>query len=176
MRLAGERQPYTRGETRLASLALARCGGCVTVADMGSALPVLFVALDDVVVDVASGARHVAKEVVEAYAGREELVPGIHAKRDPVAGALEGCRRLREAGRHEVYFVAATPVGNPSAAAGVVDWVVRHLGVEAAEQLVLAGDWSRLAGDVLLARESRGFAGEWVRFEGWEAALERLLG
>ncbi len=143
---------------------------------MTSVTPVLFVSLDDVVVDVASGLRYVAKEVVEAYADREELIPGIHAKRDAVEGALDACRALLAAGKHDVRFVAAVPAESPLAAAGIMDWVARHLGAEAATRLVLLNDWSLLRGERLLAREARGFPGEWVRFAGWEDALGRLLG
>ncbi|MCF3650055.1 5' nucleotidase, NT5C type [Synoicihabitans lomoniglobus] len=140
--------------------------------------PILYIAMDDVLVDVASGLNFVAKEVVEKYAGRVAEIPGLFGKMDAVPEAVSAFRQLAE--RYDTYVVSTAPWDNPTAWSDKVSWVSCHLGDATRDRLVLTPTMSLLRGDILITATATDFTGEVITLGSaatpdWAAVLQRLI-
>ena len=139
-------------------------------------MPPLYIALEHVLADVSSGLNYVAKEVAAAYAGREELIPGIDVKMDPIPGAVEAFQRL--ASRYDVFIVSVAPWENATAWTGKLQWVSEHFGVSARDRLILAGSYRLLAPGTLVATKRHEFAGKFFEVlpggPDWDAIEQSL--
>jgi len=73
---------------------------------------ILYVDMDNVLVDFRSGIERIEAHLVEQYEGRLDEVPGIFALMDPVPDAIESFHYL--AGIYDMYIVSTAPWENPS--------------------------------------------------------------
>ena len=142
----------------------------------------LYVDMDNVLVDFPSGVARLAPDVVRAYEGRLDEVPGIFALMDPLRGALEAFGML--SARFDTYVLSTAPWENPSAWSDKLLWVRRHLGALAHKRLILTHHKNLVAGDFLVDDRTRNgadrFRGEHIhfgteRFPDWKAVTEYLL-
>ena len=142
---------------------------------------IVYVDMDNVLVDYKSGIARLPKDVRGAYRGRYDDVPGIFALMDPMPGALRGYRELAE--KFDTYILSTSPWANPSAWADKVQWVTRHLDDVAHKRLILTHHKDLNRGDFLIDdRKSRGaarFRGEFIRFGSpeypdWPAVMRRM--
>ncbi len=146
----------------------------------------LFVDMDNVLVDFASGIQRLEPEVRAAYAGRLDEVPGIFALMDPMPDAIESYRDLSKV--YDTYILSTAPWLNPSAWSDKVEWVQRHLGAEADtpayKRLILSHHKHLARGDILIDdRPNNGadrFEGELILFgsdqwPNWRTVTEALL-
>jgi 5'(3')-deoxyribonucleotidase len=142
----------------------------------------LYVDMDNVLVDFPAGVARLAPEVVRAYEGRLDEVPGIFALMPPLRGALAAYATLAE--HFDTYVLSTAPWENPSAWSDKLLWVQRHLGVLAHKRLILTHHKDLVAGDYLVDDRTKNgaerFAGEHIhfateRFPDWEAVLAYLL-
>lgn len=74
--------------------------------------------------------------------------PGIYRDLEPYEGAVEAVKEAQYLG-HEVFFVSAPWVTNPTGASDKYAWVEEHFGLDMAKKLVLARDKTIVSGDIL---------------------------
>lgn len=144
---------------------------------------VLYVDMDNVLVDFASGIARLDPATVQAYAGRLDEVPGIFALMDPMPGAVAAFTILA---RHfDTYLLSTSPWENPSAWSDKLLWVKTYLGDPAYKRLILTHHKNLNRGDYLIDDRAKNgvdqFQGEHihfgtVQFPDWSAVLAYLLG
>lgn len=144
---------------------------------------ILYIDMDNVLVDFRSGLRRVPEAARSAYAGREDDIPGIFALMDPMPGAVDAFQELSTL--FDTYILSTAPWENPSAWADKLTWVKQHLGDRAYKRLILTHHKNLNRGDFLVDdREKNGaaeFPGRLIRFDperpdwpGIVALLKRL--
>ena len=96
---------------------------------------VLYIDLDNVLVDFQSGIDRLDDATRQQYEGRLDEVPGIFAIMDPMPGAVEAFQTLAQI--YDVYILSTAPWENPSAWSDKLQWVKQHLGKAAYKRLIL---------------------------------------
>jgi hypothetical protein len=148
---------------------------------------ILYVDLDNTLVDFPSGIARLSEEDRVAYKGHYDDAPGIFALMDPLPGAIEACRQL--AAHFDTYILSTAPWDNASAWHDKVLWVQKHLGLTsetvAYKRLILSHHKNLNRGDFLVDdRSANGageFEGEWLQFgpgaayPTWASVTEYLL-
>lgn len=126
----------------------------------------LYVDMDNVLVDFPSGLHGLEPELVRAYEGRLDELPGIFARMAPLPGALEAYAELSQ--RFDTYVLSTAPWENPSAWSDKLLWIKRHLGKQAWKRLILSHHKHLNAGDFLiddrLKNGAEHFTGEHIHF------------
>lgn len=91
---------------------------------------IVFIDMDNVLVDFASGLKRVSEEVKAEYAKDEkgkphyDDIPHLFSLMDPMPGAREAVAKLKE--RYELYILSTAPWNNPSAWSDKLEWVKKH--------------------------------------------------
>lgn len=96
---------------------------------------ILYIDMDNVLVDFPSAIPHVPADVLRAFEGRLDEVTGIFSYMTPVAHAIESFYEL--SARFDTYVLSTSPWENPSAWSDKLLWVKRHLGRAAYKRLIL---------------------------------------
>ncbi|MFN5516170.1 MAG: 5' nucleotidase, NT5C type [Cyanobacteriota bacterium] len=97
---------------------------------------ILYIDLDNVLVDFPSAFSCLPPELLREYEGRLDEIPGIFSRMKPLDGALFAFERLT---RHfDVYILSTAPWGNPSAWSDKLLWVKTYLGDLAHKRLILS--------------------------------------
>lgn len=98
----------------------------------------IFVDMDGVLVNFQSGIDKLDEATKREYAddpstnsgqvrkAHYDDVPGIFSLMDPMPGAIEGVRALKDMG-YDLYILSTAPWGNPSAWSDKVAWITKHL-------------------------------------------------
>jgi 5'-nucleotidase len=147
----------------------------------------LYVDMDNVLVDFATGIARLDPHVREDFDDRLDEVPGIFSLMDPMPGAVEAYRLLADA--FDTYILSTAPWLNPTAWSDKLAWVHRHLDSLTADgpaykRLIVSHHKYLCVGDFLVDdRDKNGagqFGGELVRFGSaqfpdWQATLTYLL-
>tara|TARA_B100001758_G_scaffold159438_1_gene137448 strand:- start:279 stop:728 length:450 start_codon:yes stop_codon:yes gene_type:complete len=145
-------------------------------------LKVVYVDMDNVLVDFQSGIDSLSDEEREAYKDNIDNVPGIFLKMQPLGGAIEGYKKLTE--HFDVYILSTAPWNNPSAWSDKLLWVQKHLGDIAYKRLILSSNKNLNAGDYLIddrtANGASDFKGEHIhflteKFKNWDDVLNYLI-
>ena len=124
---------------------------------------IVYVDMDDVLVDFQSGLRKVDPAVRAQYPeGKEDDIPGIFALMDPMPGAIEAFHKLAE--KYNVFILSTAPWNNPTAASDKVAWVKRYLGDVAEKRLILTHHKYLNKGDYLI--DDRPYSHNASLFEG----------
>ena len=99
---------------------------------------IIFIDMDNVLVDFKSGIsrldeqtrmaydEHIDSKTGVKYKSHFDEVPGIFALMDPMPGAIEAVRKLQE--RYELYILSTAPWNNPTAWYDKLQWVKRYFG------------------------------------------------
>ena len=148
--------------------------------------PIVYIDMDNVLVDFASGVAALDEGTRTAFADRLHEVEGIFGLMDPVPGAVEAFERLSSVA--DVYILSTGPWRNPSAWSDKVAWVHRHLGADhgtpAYKRLILSHHKHLNVGDFLvddrLANGADRFQGELVlfgspEFPDWDSVVTYLM-
>ncbi len=147
-----------------------------------SAMKILYVDMDNVLVNFPSGIERISPELQKQYKNRMDEVPGIFSLMDPMDGAIEAYRELCR--RYDTYILSTAPWENPSAWSDKLEWVKRHLGGHARKRLILSHNKNLNAGDYLIDDRTKNgadrFSGELIRFgsddfPNWNAVLSYLI-
>lgn len=152
-----------------------------------AAKKILYIDLDNTLVDFPSGIARLSAEDRATYAGHFDDAPGIFALMDPLPDALEAYREL--AVNFDTYILSTAPWHNASAWHDKVLWVQKHLGLTdetvAYKRLILSHHKNLNRGDFLVDdRSANGageFEGEWLQFgpgaayPSWESVTGYLL-
>jgi len=142
---------------------------------------ILYVDMDNVLVDFESAIPRFPEELVQQYNGREDELPGIFARMDPMPDAIESFTELAEL--FDTYILSTPPWKNPSAWSEKLDWVKLHLGSIAEKRLILSHHKNLNTGDFLIDdRTKHGadrFVGEHIhfgtaQFPDWQAVTRYL--
>lgn len=92
----------------------------------------IFVDMDGVLVNFQSGIDKLDEATKCEYdddgkgKAHYDDVPGIFSLMDPMSGAIEGVRALKEMG-YDLYILSTAPWDNPSAWSDKVAWITKHL-------------------------------------------------
>jgi 5'-nucleotidase len=147
---------------------------------------IIYVDMDNVLVDFPSGIAKLTDEDRIEYEGRYDDCPGIFAFMDPVPGAVEGFKFLAE--RFDVYILSTSPWLNPQAWMDKIEWVQKHFGVakdsSAYKRLIISHHKNLNRGDYLIDDRTKNgaseFEGEHVlfgseQFPDWKSVVEYLI-
>ena len=127
---------------------------------------ILYVDMDNVLVDFASGIARIPADLASKYEGRLDEVPDIFALMEPMPHAIESVCKL--SGLFDTYILSTAPWGNPSAWSDKLLWIKLHLGDIARKRLILTHHKNLNRGDFLVDdRPNNGadkFGGELLLF------------
>ncbi len=144
---------------------------------------ILYIDMDNVLVDFASGINKLSPADKTHYAERYDEAPGIFALMDPLPQAIESYEILCT--YFDTYILSTAPWRNPSAWSDKLLWIKKHLGDCAYKRLILTHRKHLNKGDFLVDdRRKNGadrFEGELIlfgstEFPDWFAVREYLLG
>ena len=145
-------------------------------------MKVLYVDMDNVLVNFQSGIDQLPESMVKEFEGRLDDAPNIFAKMLPVDGAIEAYRTL--SGHFDTYILSTSPWENPSAWSDKLNWVKKYLGDYAHKRLILSHHKNLNHGDYLIDDRLKNgvdrFTGEHIhfgseRFRNWDDVLNYLL-
>jgi 5'-nucleotidase len=142
---------------------------------------ILYVDMDNVLVDFVSALPHIPEDVLRQFEGRLDEVPGIFSHMNPVAQAIESYHEL--ATRFDTYVLSTSPWENPSAWSDKLLWIKKHLGEPAYKRLILSHHKNLNIGDYLVDDRTKNgadrFKGEHIlfgscQFPNWPSVVSYL--
>jgi 5'-nucleotidase len=142
---------------------------------------IVYVDMDNVLVDFKSALPFVPAEVQKEYAGHLDDVPGIFSLMKPMPGAQVAFTELADL--FDTYILSTSPWDNPSAWSDKVTWVKTFLGKPAYKRLILTHHKGLNRGDFLIDDRTKhgvgAFKGEHLhfgmeRFPDWPAVMAYL--
>jgi 5'-nucleotidase len=147
---------------------------------------IIYVDMDNVLVDFKSGIARLDDKTLAEYAGRLDEVPGIFGKMDPMPDAIASIEKL--SGAFDLYILTTAPWLNPSAWIDKLQWVQKHFGKEKSglfyKRLIITHHKNLNKGDFLIDdRPNNGaesFDGEWIhfgssKFPDWDTVIKYLI-
>ena len=147
---------------------------------------IIYVDMDNVLVDFKTGIEKLDKQTIDEYEGRLDEVPNIFSLMEPYPNAIDSVHKLSR--KYDLYILSTAPWLNPSAWIHKIEWVHKHFGKEEDslfyKRLIISHNKQLNAGDYLIDdRPNNGakdFTGEWIHFGSknfpdWEAVVEYLL-
>ncbi len=143
---------------------------------------ILYIDMDNVLVDFSSGIEMIPKEIQIEFNGRIDEVPGIFSFMKPLTGAISSFVRLSK--KYDTYILSTAPWENASAWSDKNLWVRKYLGDTAYKRLILTHHKNLNFGDFLVDdRTANGvslFQGKHIMFgsneyPNWEAVCNYLL-
>ena len=121
---------------------------------------ILYLDMDNVLVDFPSAFARVPAETLSKYKNNEDEIPGIFALMEPMPGAVDAFNALAEV--FDVYILSTAPWGNSSAWSDKPKWVKKHLGDKAWKRLILSHHKNLNRGDFLVDDRVANGAGEFT--------------
>ena len=143
---------------------------------------VLYVDMDNVLVNFQSGIDALSEKLKKQYAGCYDRVPNIFSKMQPNEGAIDAINCLKN--KYDIYILSTAPWDNPSAWSDKLEWVKRYLGEVCYKRLILSHHKNLNAGDYLIDdRKKNGaanFKGKLIlfgseQFPNWKSVAKYLL-
>ena len=147
---------------------------------------IIYVDMDNVLVDFKSGIDKLDKNTIGKYEGRLDEVPNIFSLMEPYPNAIESVQKLSDI--YDLYILSTAPWLNPSAWIHKIEWVHKHFGKEKDslfyKRLIISHNKNLNAGNYLIDdRPNNGakdFKGEWIHFGNedfpdWDAVTGYLL-
>lgn len=143
---------------------------------------ILYIDMDNVIVDFQSGIDKLSDKEQVKYEDRLDDVPGIFSLMDPVENAIASVEKLSKV--FDTYLLSTAPWDNPSAWSDKVIWVKKYLGEVAFKRLILSHHKNLNKGDYLiddrLKNGASDFGGEHIhfgqdQFKNWNIVTEYLI-
>tara|TARA_B100000945_G_scaffold295276_1_gene272613 strand:+ start:12 stop:461 length:450 start_codon:yes stop_codon:yes gene_type:complete len=143
---------------------------------------ILYIDMDNVLVDFTSGVEKIPEHLQVEYEGRLDEVPGIFSLMKPYFGAIESFDKLSQ--KYETYILSTAPWENASAWSDKNLWVRKYLGKIAEKRLILSHHKNLNFGDFLIddrtANGAAHFKGKHIMFGSndypdWEAVCNYLI-
>ena len=143
---------------------------------------ILYVDMDNVLVDFQSGIDKLSPDILEEYHGRLDEVPGIFKLMSPLADAITSYTILSK--EFDTYILSTSPWLNTTAASDKFTWVQEYLVDVAYKRLILSHHKHLNSGDFLIDdRPNNGadkFIGELIQFgsgtfPNWKVVTHYLL-
>lgn len=141
--------------------------------------PIVYVDMDNVLVDFPSAFKNVSPELLEKYDNDE--IPDIFSKMEPMEGAIEAYKFLTK--NYDTYILSTAPWKNPSAWSDKLLWVQKYLGDVAYKRLILTHHKDLNKGDYLIDdRPNNGaeyFDGKLIQFgseefSDWKSVIDYM--
>lgn len=127
---------------------------------------ILYIDMDNVLVDFQSGLDKVDEATKKAYEGHLDDIPGLFSLMEPMPDAFNAVHRLAQ--DYDCYILSTAPWGNPSAWADKVRWVTCHLDDVFHKRLIISHHKDLCHGDYLIDDRGKNgadrFCGEWIQF------------
>lgn len=145
-------------------------------------MPILYIDMDNVLVDFMSGVNQIAPHILQQYEGRLDEIPHVFGKMEPLNGAIEAYHTL--ASKYDTYILSTSPWNNPTAWQDKVLWVQKYLGNIAYKRLILSHHKHLNRGDYLIDDRTKNGAGEFQGelvlfgselFPNWKSVTEYLM-
>ena len=143
---------------------------------------ILYIDMDNVIVDFQSGIDKLSDKEQVKYEDRLDNVPGIFSLMDPMENAIASVEKLSKV--FDTYLLSTAPWDNPSAWSDKVIWVKKYLGEVAFKRLILSHHKNLNKGDYLiddrLKNGASDFGGEHIhfgqyQFKNWNIVTEYLI-
>ena len=143
---------------------------------------ILYVDMDNVLVDFQSGISKLSKEIINEYESNLDEVPNIFSLMEPLEGAIDSFKILSQ--RYDTYILSTAPWKNSSAWTDKVKWVQKYLGESAYKRLILTHHKNLNHGDYLIDDRTKNGAGEFKgeliqfgtdKFPDWKSVCSYLL-
>ena len=143
---------------------------------------ILYVEMDNVLVNCPSGISKISKALYSEYQDRLDEVPGIFSLMEPLKGAIESYKKLSQ--KFDTYILSTAPWKNSSGWSDKNEWVKKYLGDFAHKRLILSHHKNLNYGHYLiddrLANGTDLFKGEHIhfgsdKFPNWESVCSYLL-
>ena len=122
---------------------------------------ILYIDMDNVLVNFKSALDIQSNEILEEYAGREDEIPNLFAQMQPMKDAVESFNKLSK--KYDTYILSTAPWNNPTAWSDKLQWVKKHVGDSAYKRLIISHHKNLNKGDYLIDDRTKNGAGE---FEG----------
>ena len=127
---------------------------------------ILYIDMDNVLVDFPSGIALVPEEIQREYEDRLDEVPSIFSLMKPIDGAVESFNELSSL--FDTYILSTAPWENPSAWSDKLLWVKKHIGQGAHKRLILSHHKNLNDGHFLVDDRTKNgvdrFRGEHIHF------------
>ena len=143
---------------------------------------ILYVDMDNVLVDFQSGIDQFSKQVLAEYHERYDEIPSIFGKMKPMKGAIKSYEELSKL--FDTYILSTSPWENETASVDKLKWVKKYLGEVAYKRLILSHHKNLNRGDFLIDDRIKNgvkeFKGEHLhfgagkRFPDWNSIIEYL--
>ena len=143
---------------------------------------ILYVDMDNVIVDFASGVAKIPERLKIQYNERLDEVPGIFSLMSPLSGAILSMEKLSK--KYDTYVLSTAPWQNASAWSDKNIWIKKYLGEIAYKRLILTHHKNLNLGDFLIddrtANGAGQFKGEHIifgsdKYPDWYAVCNYLL-
>lgn len=95
--------------------------------------------------DLRTGRSAAERKIIEQVMQE----PGFYRFLRAVPGARTALRQIRDAG-HDIRFVSAPYISNPTCASDKIAWIARHYGSRWAQRVILTTDKTVVRGDILI--------------------------
>ena len=129
-------------------------------------MKILYIDMDDVLVDYTSGVARLSEETKREYEGRLYDAPDVFGLMVPVEHAVDSFNELCK--YFDTYILSTAPWGNPTAWSDKLAWVNRYLKDNAYKRLILTHHKNLNKGDFLVddktLRGADKFEGELIQF------------
>ena len=144
-------------------------------------MKILYVDMDNVLVDFKSGIDQLDKIQLKKYEGRYDDCPGIFSLMKPMKNAIESFNKLSEI--YDTYLLSTSPWDNPSAWTDKLLWVQKYLPKTAYKRLILSHYKNLNMGDYLIDDRTKNGAGKFKgehihfgteKFKDWDVVLDYL--
>ncbi len=144
-------------------------------------MQILYVDMDNVLVDFSTGISKIAPDLQVEYEGRFDEVPGIFGLMQPMPGAIESFNELSV--QFDTYILSTAPWHNPSAWSDKLLWVQKYLGASAYKRLILSHHKNLNDGHYLIDDRTKNgadrFRGQHIhfgtdRFPDWPSVVKYL--
>ena len=109
---------------------------------------ILYVDMDNVLVDFQSGIDQFSKQTLDKYEKRYDEIPGIFGKMKPMKDAIKSYEELSKS--FDTYILSTSPWENETALVDKLRWVKKHLGEVAYKRLILTHHKNLNKGDFLI--------------------------
>jgi len=142
---------------------------------------ILYIDMDNVLVDFPSGISQLEESVKEKYINDLDEVPGIFSLVKPIPGAIQAFKELSEL--FDTYILSTAPWENPSTWSDKLLWVKKYIGKYAYKRLILSHHKNLNAGAYLIDDRLKNgvdkFKGEHIhfgteKFPDWEVVVRYL--
>ena len=143
---------------------------------------IVYVDMDNVLVDFQSGIDQLDDEVLKKYKERLDEVPGIFGLMQPMQKAIESYTELTK--YYDVYILSTSPWENETALIDKLRWVKKYLGEVAYKRLILSHHKNLNRGDYLIDDRTKNGADKFEgvhihfgteRFPNWDEVTNYLI-